>query len=285
MKYIFINNKFIAEKNALISIKERACRFGDGIFETCKIANGIIYNYEAHQARIIRGLKALEISANIKNLKEDSYKLIAKNKIKNGVLRISISRGIGSIGYLPTNESTALIIIEAFEVTINLPKKITVGISKIKAPKRSAILQKCKTMQGLNYILAKIAAKKSGYFDDVMLSEEGFISECSSANIFWIKNNKIFTPSTKCDMLFGNIRQKIINKYPQKINLVEARVSRLAKADEVFITNANLLILPVDELIIGNKKISLQKTLSNHILRLVQQDVKNYISSQCHHKK
>lgn len=276
-KYALINQKFTLAKTASISIAQRACRFGDGIFETCKIVNGIIYNYEAHQARISLGLKTLQISASIKTLKDNSYHLIKKNQIKNGILRISISRGIGSIGYLPSYESEALIVIETEEERKIIDKKIIIGLSKIKAPKQERFLQNCKTMQGLNYVLAKINAKNSNHFDDVMLSDKGFVSECSAANIFWIKNGKIFTPSTKCDMLFGTTRTKILQKFPLKINLVEARPARLLGADEIFLTNASFLVLPVDELIIGDQKIKLQKNISNQVLHWLQEDVKKYV--------
>ena len=236
----------------------------------------MIYNYNLHEARIIKGLKALQISANITNLKNDSYHLIQKNQIKNGILRISISRGDGSIGYLPAQKIEPLIIIEtAAERKID-DKKIIIGISKIKAPKRSRILQNCKTMQSLNYILAKINAKKSGHFDDVMLNEHGLVSECSSANIFWVKNGKIFTSSTKCDALLGTVRGKILRDFPLKINLVEASVKRLCGADEIFLTNASFLVLAADDLIVGKKKIKLQKSMSNQVLQWLESDMQKY---------
>jgi len=274
MNYVLINRKLVLEKNASIAITERACRFGDGIFETCKIIDGIIYNYKAHEARIIKGLKALQISASINNLKIDSYHLIQKNQIKNGILRILISRGSGSIGYLPLQKIEPLIIIETAEERKVNDKKIIIGISKIKTLKRSKLLQNCKTMQSLNYVLAKINAVKSGHFDDVMLSEKGHISECSSANIFFVKNGKIFTSSKKCDALLGTIREKILREFPLKINLVEASVERLSNADEVFLTNASFLVLAVDELVIGKKKIKLQKDVSHQILKWLEADAK-----------
>ena len=273
-KFVIINGKILSEKQATISVKERACRFGDGIFETCKIVDGIIYNYKAHEARIIKGLKALQISASINNLKTDSYHLIKKNHIKNGVLRIMISRGIGSLGYLPTLENKGLVVIETLsEQKISLAK-IRLGVSKIKAPRRSLALQKCKTMQSLNYILAKIAAKKNGNFDDILLSEAGFVAEASSANIFWVKNGKIFTPSAKCDILFGTVRDKIMQKFPAKINLVEARISRLLAADEIFLTNASFLVLAVDELLVGKKIVRYKKLLSQQVLQWLRADIK-----------
>src|SRR3989338_6638915 len=124
--------------------------------------------------------------------------LITKNAIKDGVLRLFVSRGEGSLGYLPKDDIEALIVAEISTNHKISSNRIRLGISKIRLQKRPNFLQKCKTMQGLNYILAKIAAKKIGNFDDILLNEKNYIAECSSYNIFWIKNNKIFTPSMKC---------------------------------------------------------------------------------------
>lgn len=264
--FALINQKFVDESQAVISIKERACRFGDGIFETCKIVDGQIYDFENHIKRIKRGLNALQIDFVLTDLKKNSYDLIKKNKLENGILRISISRGIGSMGYLPVDNIKPLLIIETIKA--HYPKKeIIIGVSKIKAPRRSRILQKCKTMQGLNYVLTKINAKKQGHFDDIMLSEDGYISECSSTNIFFVKGKKIYTPAASCDLLCGLVRQKIIDKYPQKINLVKARLATLLNADEIFLTNSNFLVLPVDKLVVGKKKIILKKNISLQILQ------------------
>lgn len=277
--FVLINQKFVLADKALISVGQRGFRFGDGLFETCKIIDGIIYDYEAHQDRIYKGLQALQITFDIKDLQKKCYDLLKKNHIIDGILRISISRGEGSLGYLPIKNITPLLVVETIKSDKNPYNKktgITIGISKIKAPRRSQNLQHCKTMQGLNYILTKIAADKLGNFDDVMLSEKGYISECSSANIFWVKNGKIFTPSGKCDMLFGTIRKKILEKFPIKINQVEARLSRLLNADEIFLTNANILALAVDELAIGKKKIRLKQNISNQVLQWLETDIKKY---------
>ena len=107
MKYVVINQKILPKSRALISVEQRACRFGDGVFETCLVRDGVVYNFENHLKRLIGGLLALEIndfeSKNLSfDLVKNSYLLIKKNHLKNGILRISVSRGIGSKGYLPT---------------------------------------------------------------------------------------------------------------------------------------------------------------------------------------
>lgn len=247
MNYIFKNQKLITEKQAQISIRERGFLFGDGIFETLKIIDGKIFDFKAHEARIKAALKVLKFSADISDLEKKSLQLIKKNKIKNGILRISISRGIGSRGYLPTYESDALIIIETF-LDRKIPKKIRLGISKNITPKLPF-----KSMNALPYILTKIAAEEKKCFDLVMVSDKKFIAETSSANIFWVKNNVIYTPHENCGIVLGTIRSKLLKISSLKIKKVKAKISALKNADEIFLTNSAFLILPVDELEIANK--------------------------------
>jgi branched-subunit amino acid aminotransferase/4-amino-4-deoxychorismate lyase len=268
-KLILKNHQIVEEKQAQLSLQERGFLFGDGIFETCKIFNGKIYDYAAHEARLKEGLKALKFSAEIENLEKKSLELIAKNKIKNGILKILISRGVGSAGYLPTYESKALIIVQTFEER-ELPKKITLGISKIAAPKAFA-----KTTNSLPYIMTKIGATEENLFDAVMLFEKKFVAETSSANIFWVKNGKIFTAAKTCGILLGTVRKKLLKLSPVKIFETEATVTALKKADEIFLTNSSFLVLPVDEFL-GRK---LQKNFGKEFLKLLQKDLEKQCSS------
>ena len=254
-KYIYQNHRLIDEKQAKISIHERGFLFGDGFFETCKIINGEIFNFKAHERRINKALKYLKFSAKINDLEEKSLKLIKENKINNGILRISISRGIGSKGYLPTYESESLVIIETLE-TRKLPTNIKLGISKIKTPEIPF-----KSMNSIPYILAKIEAKKQSCFDVVMFSKQGFVAETSSANIFWVKNGKIYTPHESCGLVLGTIREKLLKIKDLKIKKTKAKISTLKNAEEIFLTNASNLVISVDQF----DKRKLQKTYAKTI--------------------
>jgi branched-chain amino acid aminotransferase len=264
-KFIFKNQQLIEESQAQISIGERGFLFGDGIFETCKISNRKIYDYKAHETRIKAGLKALKFHAEIADLEEKSLQLIAKNQVENGILRISISRGIGSAGYLPTYESKALTIIQTLPAR-KLPPKISLGISSLRAPQNSF----GKSMNALPYLLTKIAAQEENLFDSVMLSTKNFIAETSSANIFWVKNDKIFTPAKTCNILPGTVRGRLLKISPLKIFETEAKISALKNADEIFLTNSSFLLLNVDEFA-GRK---LQKNHGEELSKLLLEDVK-----------
>lgn len=269
--FIHRNGKIVKADQALISLDERGYLFGDGIFETCKIFAGEIYDFQSHQRRIEKGLKQLKISADITDLKKDCQTLIRKNQIKNGILRIEISRGIGSIGYLPTNESKSLIIVRTLEQR-EIPKKISLGISYVKKPSGNLFLAECKSMNAIPSILAKIESQEKSLFDCIMLSAENFISETSSANIFWVKNGQVFTPSKDCYALPGTTQARLRKISPLKIVEAKKTISALKNADEIFLTNSSFLVLPVDELRIGNTK-KLQKNFGKMFLDLMQKDV------------
>ncbi len=272
--YTLINKNFILSENATISVKERGFKFGDGIFETCKIHNFVIYDYESHEKRLKEGLQALKIEFNIVDLKEKCLELIQKNNAKNGILRISISRGIGSMGYLPASNIEALLVVETFQERKVKSEEIIIGISEIALTKKPSWLQNCKTSQSLNYILAKIEARKNSHFDDLMLNEEGFVGECSSSNLFFIKDEKIYTPSLDCDILNGTMRQNIMKKFDVK----ECKIKKeeLFQAEEIFLTNSNLLVLSVDKIEYDGKIKKFQKIIGAEILAKITQDLNDY---------
>ncbi len=278
-KYIIKNHRLIEEKQAQISINERGFLFGDGVFETCKIYNGKIYDFKAHKTRLTQGLKALQISCNIANLEQDCLKLIKKNQIKNGILRISISRGIGSIGYFPTSNKSLIIIQTLKNRTI--PKEIILTISDIKKPSQNSFPINHKTANALPYILNKLYAKKNKCFDAIMLTQENYISETSAANIFWVKDGKIYTPSKDCDILEGTIRSKLLKHSPIKIIEKKASLNELKQADEIFLSNASSLIILVDKLILFDKNdkkiINFSKETGLNLYKLI----KMYVKKSC----
>lgn len=263
MKYLIKNQKLIAEKKAQISINERGFLFGDGIFETLKIYNYQIYDFKNHLQRIKRALEIMRFSADLSDIEKKSLLLIKKNNVKNGLLRISISRGIGSNGYLPKENLKALTIIQTLN-SRKIPQNITLGVGEICAPKISF-----KSMNSIPYILNKIEAKAQGFFDLVMLGEDQIIAETSSANIFWVKKNKIYTSDESCNILHGCMRRKLLENKELAILQVREKISELKKADEIFLTNSSFLVLPVDYFL-GRK---LEKKVGEKIFNIIWQDL------------
>ena len=267
-KFALINKKLTPIKEAKISINERGFLFGDGIFETCRVDHGRIYNFAAHIQRIKLGLEALKFDADIADLEKQCYRLITKNQIRHAILRISISRGIGSKGYAPTYDSKALIVIQTKNKTPLKKQKITLALASKPKPPSNALPIHCKTAQSLPYILNKMEAQEKGVFDCVMLTQQGYVSETSAANIFWVKDGQLFTPSSTCDVVLGTIRQKIIDHF--EVTQINATIDALQKADEVFLTNVSHLVLNVNEF---EKRQYDRNEIGTYVMKFLKKDI------------
>lgn len=281
-RYININSKILPAKKALISVQDRGFRFGDGVFETCLIKDGVIYNWQAHKARLIDGLRAIKITLDchpndwLVAMDKMTAELIRKNKIKNGYLRIAVSRGVGSIGYLPIKNITPTLVIETLTLNPKPQSPIKLCISKIQKPSIKSLPTNYKLAQGLNSTLAKIEAVENNCFDAIILNQKSQICETSSANIFWIKNNILYTPHQDCGCLLGTIRAKILELSPIKIKLVKAKIDHLLNADEAFITNTSLGVLAINK--IGDWEFK-NKKHSKIFTNLLNEDIKKYVKN------
>ncbi len=257
--FCYLNSKLIDENSATISISDRGFLFGDGVFETCHIHNQQILDFDLHLKRLKEGLNFLEISAKIDDLLEKSHKLIKKNHLKNGILRITISRGVGSNGFLPNKNIKPTISIQT-KPPFKIPSKpIILGIATKSQLNSKSMISTHKTANSLNYILAKIEAQKNNFFDNILLNEQQYICETSSANIFWCKNQEIFTPSLDCGILNGTKRQRIIKICQQnnyRLNEGFFKLESLENCDEIFLTNSSFLILAISQIRIDNNIIN-----------------------------
>ncbi len=255
MQYCSVNYQIKLENEASISINERGFLFGDGIFETCRIKDGKIDSYQSHLNRLKLGLEAIKIDFDLSKLEENTTQLITKNNLKEGIVRIYISRGNGSIGYLPKPNIKPLIIIQ----TKNLPKKptgpINLWVSKLTKISNKSLPVSYKLAQGLNSTLAKIEAQENNCFDSLLLNDKGEICETSSANIFWVKDNILYTPHKDCGLLLGTVRQKIIDLSPIEVKEVKFNLDQLLLADEIFITNVSYKILQINQILPNNQQL------------------------------
>jgi branched-chain amino acid aminotransferase len=247
MAFIYINGNFFEEPEAKISVKDRGFRFGDSVFETISFENGKLYRWDLHKKRLEGGLTAINIVFNTERLESDILKTIERNKLQNGSARLTITRGEGSRGYLPTYQKPCNVVIEAMKTLPIERTSATLCVSKYKKIPTECLPVNFKLSQGLNSTLAKIEAHKKGFFEALQLNINNEIAECASSNIFWVSGGKVYTPSLDCGILNGVIRQVILERSPDKIIEGRFTLNDIKTADEVFITNTTIKIMPVSE--------------------------------------
>ncbi len=278
-KYILVNNNIIANDSIAISSDDRSFLYGDATFQTVKIHNGILYGIDDYIKRIKLSAGLLKFNLkgfpNNESLKSNLYQLISLNKVTDGSLRINLSRGESSQGYLPTKECRPNIVASCRKRS-SFQKEFKIGISSHRLWDIDSDLCKVKNAKSLNYIMAKIDANQKNNYDDVMLDKDSYVAECSSSNLFWIKNSKIYTSCEQCGIYPGYIRSKIINNKDFTILQGKYQITDLINSDEIFITNSNLLVQPIHYLITNNQEIKKEINYSDKIKQYIEKDLVDY---------
>jgi len=270
MQYIFAHNQFLPADAPFLTAEDRSFRFGDGIFETMLLVNGRIYDFESHLGRLQTGLDFFRMKLNVSNLENDCKALAEKNGCKAGYVRVVASRGAGSVGYLPQGA-------EAFYViqTLDKPFPAYGDVSLWVSAHKAHLHVPCKTNSAMLYTMAMMEAKEAGCDNALILSADDFVCETGSGNIFWIKNNILFTPEMSLPFVPGTIRKKIIANSPLPVQEGRYRLFDLMGAEEIFTTNVGGLVSRITSIMpLGYKATG--DALTRAFRGLIEDDINQY---------
>jgi branched-chain amino acid aminotransferase len=257
---IFINNRFVEEKNAKISIFDRSFLYGDAAFETMRSYAGTVFRLDAHVSRLVNALKAIKIRHPYKKneLKNIVNRSLDVNKLKSAYIRLVITRGEGrfGIGHKDKFSPSVVVVAKNFDGYPEwmLSKGVSARITGV-TNERSA-LSRVKTANYLNYIMARFDAQDEGFDEAILTNSKGDITEGATSNIFLVKSGVLITPSIESGVLPGITRAVIIEIAKRlRIPVRERAVTRreLLRADEIFLTNSMAEVLPVTK--VGPKKV------------------------------
>jgi aminodeoxychorismate lyase len=249
-----INGTFMPAEHATIPVADRGFRFGDGVFETLALVDGTPYQWQEHINRLNAGLAALRIAAPDVDWASVAQQLIHKNQTTDGFLRIAISRGIGSRGYMPDAEIKPTWVMEIIPATPMPEKPYTLWHGTITRPPLSALPANHKLAHGIGSTLALMEARDQNCDEALLLSHDGNLSECASGNLFWITGEKIYTPALSTACLAGTTRAAILRLSPIEVEEVVANIDSLAYAEAAFISNTRLGVCPIATLAPHTKK-------------------------------
>ena len=253
-KIVLFNRSPFSADGPVLPASSRAARYGDALFETVRIVRGGPIWWELHRARLLAGADALRLEVDLDALEADIRIILHRNWVVTGLVRIAVSRAGGERGYKPRSRmsDTLLETIESDEIEWKEPLKVR--ISSYKRPAASALPPGCKLAQGLTSTLAGIEAQESGFEDAILLSEGGFVSEATSANLFWRRDSKLYTPSRECGIVDGIVRQRIIEQRSVEVEQGTYLLEHLLSAEEVFMTNVVIGVRSIGEIVSGDKR-------------------------------
>ena len=250
---IYYNGTFILPNEFRMNADDRGLLLGDGLFETMRVYHGRVFCLHAHYERMVHGASILKIPLPITAITLDTVilQLLEKNGLnnKNAIIRVTLTRGSGLRGLLPSPNMQPTLMITAMPFTAQQQKPVTLHISKQTRRNEQSPLSQIKSLCYLDNILARMEAVENHADDAILLNTKGHIASASAANIFIVTNNGvIITPAIEEGVLQGIARHTIITICKEKnIPLVEKAVSveELGRAKEIFISNSIIEIQAV----------------------------------------
>ena len=251
---IYIDGKYFDEKNAKISVFDHGLLYGDGIFEGIRAYHGRVFKLKEHIDRLFYSAKAILLTipmshAQIMRAVVDTCR---RNKIRDGYIRLVVTRGVGGLGLNPNRCKAPSVVIIADSIQLYPVELYERGMDIITVPTtrnlHSALNPAIKSLNYLNNILAKIEANNGGCEEAVMLNAEGFVSECTGDNIFIVKAGQLLTPPLSAGALYGITRGVVLELGRESgLTTGEPNLTRydLFNADECFLTGTGAELIPI----------------------------------------
>jgi branched-chain amino acid aminotransferase len=240
------NGKFYKEGTAVITPDSRALKYGDGLFETIKLEKGKLLLKEYHFERLFNGMQILTFEfphAFTANFIENKILELAKKNhhLSTARIRLTIFRGNGTLTENKNNLPGYIIQTWALHDDSLLNHKgLSLGIfTSVK--KSCDMLANIKTNNFLPYALAAMFAKNNNLSDCILLNTHNNICDTSIANIFIIKEKKIYTPPLSEGCIAGVIRRLLIEEMISKNDAITEKplsIEDVEQADEIFLTNS-----------------------------------------------
>lgn len=241
LRYTNLNGKIIEAENATVSADNRAFRYGYGLFETMLIKDGKIALAQYHWERLQAGLKALRLELpkllTIAILEEEVLKTVRKNKMEQ-LCRVRLQLYTDDGGLFDGKTQKPQYIVECYPLEEHISQLnetgLVMGIAE-GLTKANDSIANYKTTNALVYALAAQQAKENKWNDALILNSAGNIIETTIANIFWIKDGKVYTPPLSEGCISGVMRRYISEHAAVQEQPLTPDV--LIHADGVFLSN------------------------------------------------
>lgn len=277
---IFLNGRLVPAEDAVVSIFDRGFLYGDGLFESMCVSNGKPFRWTQHLERLQRGADFLKIKMpySAESLRKSVDDLVARNKMPNALIRLTLSRGVGVRGYSPkdADKPTVVLALHPGSPTSDSVPHWKLVVSSQRLPAGDPLTQ-FKTCNKLPQILARAEADTAGADEALLSNTDGFVVEGASSNLFWIKQEKVYSPPLVAGILPGVTRAavwEICQSLGIAVNEENIRAEELNRTDGVFLSLSSLGVVEATSL---NEKVFGRSPL----LAKISQAYRKLVEDEC----
>jgi branched-chain amino acid aminotransferase len=259
-----VNGRIWPERDAVVSVFDHGFLYGEGVYETLRTYNRRVFQYDRHVRRLRRsaGMIALTLPFADEELAAEIDRTMAAAALDGeAYIRVLVTRGVGDLTYDPkaTPAPTLVVIVKP---QVDPPPEaysegVRVAIVDIIRNHPDSVNPMIKCNNLMNSALAMQEALRSGGFEGIMRNYRGELSECTTSNLFIVKDGVVLTPPLDAGILPG-ITREFIFEIAREIGVdaheAVLRDEDLYRADEAFLTSTTREAVPiakVDDRIIG----------------------------------
>ncbi|MEJ7848787.1 MAG: aminotransferase class IV [Pyrinomonadaceae bacterium] len=244
---VSFNHQIVPAGNVSVSGVSSAALYGKGIFTTVAIYDGLPFLWETHWRRLL--VNSAKLNIDMSNFSEAAVKyslneILNENALVNGRARTTIldesANGIWPYG---GEFKTSILITTANSRDIPGDFKLTVSPFRLNSASPLAGIKSCNYLEK---IAALNEAKDRGFDEAICINERCEITSACMANIFWLRDGKLFTPPLETGCLAGTTREHVMEN--AECFEVPDGLESLANADAIFLTSAGIGVVQVAEI-------------------------------------
>ncbi len=251
---VYVNGRFVPRDEAAVSVFDHGFLYGDGIYETMRAYGGKIFLLARHLSRLKLSAEAVSLTLplQLEKIGDALNESLTVNKLQEAYVRLQLSRGVGEIGLDPAlcPAPSLIIIVRPFKdyPAALYEKGVRVAVVPTRRNHPLALSPSIKSTNFLNNILAKIESLRSEAYEGIMLNWKGYVAEGTVSNVFLVRKGVLCTPDLDTGILDGITRDLVLHlarKGGIEVRESKLRPNDLYRADECFITNTTVEVLPV----------------------------------------
>jgi branched-subunit amino acid aminotransferase/4-amino-4-deoxychorismate lyase len=237
-QFVLFNHRILSASETNISALSSAALYGRGIFTTLAIYHSKPFLWANHWRRLTENAEKVGIdlsSFSEESVKHSLFEMINRNCLTDGRARLTIFDERPSQIWSFDSEKKTNLLITTAESRETAEIRLTVSPFHLNSASPLVNVKSCNYLENL---LAFEEAQKRGFGEAVRVNQKGEISSACLANIFWLKDEKFYTPSLRTGSLAGTMREFLLENF--EISEVETPLQTLAQADTVFLTSAGI---------------------------------------------